>query len=407
MRRSPWIPLISLSTQASSSSGVDQRPIIFISRTPIIPFHHLAITCRTSNTIILHLQITPPPPSLLSSALSLHHQPISQPLHPYHHLFSSSPPPSPSSRNTPSSSLISPLQPTITSLHHLDHHHHLPSIASHHPAHPGPLPDLSPHHQNPSSSHPSASHLIISISLTPQPIFDSIPSSLPLIITEPISRTSISLWSSSPSVSSLLLRPSPSPSTSPLQALCPHPLLHLSPLHCLPCNPSHHPTHSRSLISIRRTPQASPSPSPLCPLPAPCNPSSTIILLPRQRLQTHAAAPPDDQQPPDAHSTIFLLLAPPNSFPPVLSLSLSSVILALRLFSSSPSPFLLSLAVLLVDQLAVAASVAGIASVAVALHPDIAGSEGLVLGTVAVVPEESVDLPVVVPAEVLSSKSAA
>ena len=69
---------------------------------------------------------------------------------------------------------------------------------------------------------------------------------------------------------------------------------------------------------------------------------------------------------------------------------------------------------LLVDQLAVAASVAGIASAdlglvsaAVALHPYIAGTEELVFGTVAVVPEESVDLPAMVPAEVLSSKSAA
>ena len=68
----------------------------------------------------------------------------------------------------------------------------------------------------------------------------------------------------------------------------------------------------------------------------------------------------------------------------------------------------------MVDQLAAAASVAGIASAdlglvsaAVALHPYIVGTEELVLGTVTVVPEESVDLPAVVPAEVLSSKSVA
>ena len=68
----------------------------------------------------------------------------------------------------------------------------------------------------------------------------------------------------------------------------------------------------------------------------------------------------------------------------------------------------------MVDQLAAAASVAGIASAdlglvsaAVVLHPYIAGTEELVLGTVVVVPEESVDLPAVVPEEVLSSKSVA
>lgn len=68
----------------------------------------------------------------------------------------------------------------------------------------------------------------------------------------------------------------------------------------------------------------------------------------------------------------------------------------------------------MVDPPVAAASVAGIASAdlglvsaAVALHPYIAGTEELVLGTVAVVPEESINLPAVVPAEVLSSKSAA
>ncbi|XXG55677.1 hypothetical protein AAC387_Pa03g3288 [Persea americana] len=73
-----------------------------------------------------------------------------------------------------------------------------------------------------------------------------------------------------------------------------------------------------------------------------------------------------------------------------------------------------NLMVLLVDPLAAAASIAGIASAnlrlisaTVALHRYIAGNEELVIDTGAVVLKESADLSAVVPAEVLSSKYAA